>query len=196
MPWIRSECIFQVKSTCRHAQPSHKSSLCWPFFGFFCGGLWPLPRHEINCFSSRNWTDIWLSWWVMAFFKDSAKELVMAWNCDAASALKVLNSLFVCSVLTCIWMLWFSTALSTLDRLSRNWEISLSVWTLRSWRAVSCRSLSWPWHVSHLTIVSALADFRIIHLYHWLVVSTPLKNSQLGWFFPIYWKIKHVANSK
>ena len=29
----------------------------------------------------------------------------------------------------------------------------------------------------------------------WLVVSTPLKNiSQLGWFFPIYGKIKHVPN--
>ena len=30
---------------------------------------------------------------------------------------------------------------------------------------------------------------------YWLVVSTPLKNiSQLGWFFPIYGKLKHVPN--
>ena len=30
---------------------------------------------------------------------------------------------------------------------------------------------------------------------HWLVVSTPPKNiSQLGWFFPIYGKIKNVPN--
>ena len=28
----------------------------------------------------------------------------------------------------------------------------------------------------------------------WLVVSTPLKNSQLGWLFPIYGKIKNVPN--
>jgi hypothetical protein len=34
-----------------------------------------------------------------------------------------------------------------------------------------------------------------IYIYIWLVVSTPLKNiSQLGWFFPIYRKIKNVPN--
>ena len=34
-----------------------------------------------------------------------------------------------------------------------------------------------------------------IYIYIWLVVSTPLKNiSQLGWFFPIYGKIKNVPN--
>ena len=33
------------------------------------------------------------------------------------------------------------------------------------------------------------------HITNWLVVSTPLKNiSQLGWLFPIYWKIKNVPN--
>jgi hypothetical protein len=29
---------------------------------------------------------------------------------------------------------------------------------------------------------------------YWLVVSTPLKNSQLGLLFSIYGKIKHVPN--
>ena len=36
---------------------------------------------------------------------------------------------------------------------------------------------------------------RIWVVWHWLVVSTPLKNiSQLGWLFPIYRKIKNVPN--
>ena len=46
---------------------------------------------------------------------------------------------------------------------------------------------------THTTMV--LSSYVYIYIYIWLVVSTPLKNiSQLGWFFPIYGKIKNVPN--
>ena len=38
------------------------------------------------------------------------------------------------------------------------------------------------------------ADF-CIRIYHWLVISTPLKISQLGWLFPTYGKLKNVPTT-
>ena len=52
------------------------------------------------------------------------------------------------------------------------------------------------WKKSHdMKMQTFLANAFTSNTHIWLVVWTPLKNiSQLGWFFPIYGKIKNVPN--
>ena len=57
-----------------------------------------------------------------------------------------------------------------------------------------CLSIHWAYQIKwviHWMLCLKIGTWIMI----WLVVSTPLKNnSQLGWLFPIYGKIKHVPN--
>ena len=46
--------------------------------------------------------------------------------------------------------------------------------------------------IEKITIINSVKLSEIdVCMFYWLVVSTPLKNSQLGWLFPIYGKINN-----
>ena len=75
---------------------------------------------------------------------------------------------------------------------------SCSDWRLRTFTISMIVGTSPTWaltnHLQSWLILVNTGIFIYIYIY-WLVVSTLLKNiSQLGWFFPIYGKIKNVWN--
>ena len=85
---------------------------------------------------------------------------------------------------------------SIINRIVSNWApnqlTQRQAWQRTNQNHWECKSwihedLSW--------FIMIYLDYRWLQMIIWLVVWTPLKNiSQLGWFFPIYGKIKNVPN--